>query len=273
MDRVIDIGAALRAETVMQWRRQGFWLTYAFMAVLLVLLTVQSALFFKKLPSDYFEGYVFTESTLQYLLVFGSTAYGALLLGLVSALLVADRLERDRRLGMLELQRSTPQPSGAYVLGKFLGNYAALLVPLGLIFLLCGLVTLLLGWPPVLILKFMQVFVLVTIPSSTAAVGVILLLTSILPQRLVQVGFVMLWFEFYIGLGWHGLAASVWNVSGAYVLAWFIPGIPDRYSVYQVDASGKMVVLNIVALLLTSAAALALTYGSLALQRYRLERM
>jgi len=272
MSRIIDVGTTLRAEVLMQWRRAGFWLTFALLAVLLALLTVQGALYFKTPPPDYFGGYVFTESSLQYLLVFSSIDYGALLLGLVSALLVADRLERDRRLGMWELQRSTPQPGGAYVVGKFLGNYAALLVPLALIVLLCGLITVLLGWPPVLILRFMQVFVLVTIPSSTAAVGVILLLTSVLPQRLVQVLFVMLWFEFFIGLGWHGLAASVWNVGGAYVMEWFIPGIPERYTVFQIDSSSGMVTLNVAALLLTGVISLLLTTASLSWQRDRQER-
>jgi hypothetical protein len=268
-----EIWATIRVEITMQWRRSGFWVTFAFLTALLVLLTVQGALFFKKLPPDYFDEHIPTESELEHLIIYSSTAYGAMVLGLVAALLVADRLERDECLGMVELQHSTPQKNSGYVLGKFLGNCTAMFVPLSVIYLLCGLTAVLLGWPPVLILKYMLTFLLVTVPSSAAAVGLILLLTSFLPLRIVQVGFVLLWFECYIGLGWHGLAASIFNVGGMYVYAGFFPTPPPRYAVFEIESSAAMALLNIAALLLTGAVALALTYASLAFQRYRAERV
>jgi hypothetical protein len=148
----------------------------------------------------------------------------------------------------------------------------AILIPLFFIYLLCGLTAFLLGWPAALVFKFLLIFALVTVPSSAAAVGIILFLTSFLPQRIVQVGFVLLWFEFYIGLGWHGLAASIFNVGGAYVYEGFFPTPPARYSVFQIEASISMALLNILALFLVGITALVLNYGSLSLQRYRAEQ-
>jgi hypothetical protein len=267
-----QIWATVRAEIVMQWRRWGFWASFAFIGALLLLLTVQSAGFLRHVPENYFMQQTPTESQLENLIVYGSTAYGALLLGLVVALLVADRIERDRRLGMIELQRATPLGNGSYVLGKFFGNYAAVLVPMLLTYVICPLVALPFGWSPLLIPKFVLAFLLVAVPCSVAGMGLIILLASWLPLRIVQAGFVLLWFELYIGLGWHGLAASVLNIGGAYIYPVFFP-LPAMPSVMELEVSARMAVLNISALLLTGSAALALTYGSLTFQRHRTERV
>jgi hypothetical protein len=96
------------------------------------------------------------------------------------------------------LQRAAPQGYAPYVLGKFLGNYVAVLVPTLLVYLLCALISLVLGWPLMLLLKLMQAFVLVFVPSSLAAVGLTLLLASFLPLRVVQVGFSLLWLYFTV---------------------------------------------------------------------------
>lgn len=267
-----QVWGVLWAELTMQWRRWGLWVTFACVTTLLVLLTVQAAVYFKHLPSDSL--YVrehFTPAQIINIMTYGSTAYGAMFFGLVAALLVVDRMGRDRRLGMFELQRATPQGYGRYVLGKFLGNYLATLIPTFLAYLLCALVTVALGWPPILIVKFLQAFLLVNIPSSFAAVGLTLLLASFLPLRVVQVGFSILWFEFNIGLGWHALAFTLFNPSGTYIYPVFFP-VPPLLSVDPTfRTSLPLALLNIGVLLLTAIAALFLTYGSLIFQQSRKE--
>lgn len=263
--------ATTRAEIAMQWRRWGLWVTFACVACLLLLLSAQAAIYLLHLPpNSLYVRLHFSSTELDNVMIYGTTAYGAMFFGIVAALLVVDRVGRDQRLGMVELQRATPQGYASYVLGKFLGNYVAVLVPMFLGYLLSALIPLLLGWPVALLPMYLLVFLLIYIPSSLAAVGLTFLLASFLPLRVVQVGFSLLWFEFDIGIGWHGLAETIFNPSGMYIYPVFfpsrLPGIPGLPS-----SSPPLALLNIAVLLLVALVALCLTYGSLAFQQRRAE--
>jgi hypothetical protein len=266
-----QIQATFWAEATMQWRRKGFWLAFVGATALLLVLTVQSAIYFKHLPSGsrYLQ---YTTPQLENVMIYGTTAYGSMFLGIVVALLVVDRLGRDRQLGMSELQRAAPQGYGRYLLGKFLGNYLAVIVPTFSGYLLCSLITILLGWPPVMIQKFLLAFLLIFVPGSFAAVGTTFLLASFLPIRVVQVGFSLLWFYLNIGIGWYGLAASIFNAGGLYVFPVFFPMPPFLYSAFPITTSFQTALLNIAVLLLTGVVAVILTCGSLAFQQYRKEK-
>ncbi len=268
-----QVRAILQAEITMQWRRWGFWVAFACSTALLVLLTVQTAVYLLHLPpTSLYVRQHYTPEDLNNTLIYGTTTYGVMFFGLVAALLVADRLGRDRHLGMLELQRAIPQGHAGYVLGKFLGNYLAVLVPVLLSYLLCALITILLGWPAVLLQKFLLAFLVVFVPSSLAAVGLTLLLASFLSLRVVQIGFSLLWLYFNTGLGRFGIGASIFNPAGLYVDPVFFPLTVPLLTVYPgFRTSMQLALLNIAALLLTALVALGLTYGSLAVRRYREE--
>jgi hypothetical protein len=268
-----QIWATLRAEITMQWRRWGFWVAFACATALLLLLTVQAAVYLLHLPpTSLYVREHYTPEDLNNTMIYGTTAYGVMFFGLVAALLVVDRMGRDRHLGMLELQRATPQGYACYVLGKFLGNYLAVLVPVLLSYLLCALITIFLGWPVALLQKFLLAFLVVFVPSSLAAVGLTLLLASFLSLRVVQVGFSLLWLYFNTGLGRFGIGASIFNPSGLYVYPVFFPLTTPMPTVYPgFTTSMQLALLNIAVLLLTAIVALGLTYGSLAFQRYREE--
>ena len=263
-----QVWAVMWAELTMQRRRWGLWVTFAGVTFLLLLLTVQTAIYFKHLPpASLYVREHFNSIQIINVMTYGTTAYGAMFFGLVAALLVVDRMGRDQRLGMFELQRATPQGYARYILGKFLGNAVAVLIPTLLGYLLCALVTIALGWPIIVMAKFLQAFALINIPSCFAAVGLTLLLASVLPLRVVQVGFSLLWFEVNIGLGWHALAFTIFNPSGAYIYPVFFP-MPPMLSVDpSFTTSLPLALLNIAVLLLTAIVALCLTYGSLIFQR------
>lgn len=268
-----QIWGIMQAEITMQWRRWGLWLAFAGSTALLLLLTVQAATFLLHLPptSMYVREH-FTSVDLDNLLVASTVVYGVMFFGLVAALLVVDRLRRDQHLGMVELQRATPQGSARYVLGKFLGNYVAVLVPAFLSYLLCALMTMLLGWSAVLLSKFLLAFLLVFVPSSLAAVSLTLLLTSFLPLRLVQVSFSLLWFYFETGLGRYGFGSSIFNPSGIYIYPVFFPVPHMQYADPNFHTSQPLALLNIAVLLLTAIVAIFLTYGWLAFQQQQKEK-
>lgn len=267
-----QIWATGRTEFVMQWRRAGLWLAAGGCTALLLLLTAQGAIYFANLPLDSWYA-TYTPVELEHVLLYNTTANGSLFLGIVIALLVVDRLKRDQQLSMAELQQATPQGHVPYVLGKFLGNYVAILIPMFLCYLLCAVLAVLLGWSVMVIPKFLLAFLLVFVPASFATVGLTLLLTSFLPVRIVQIGFPLLWFYLNIGIGWRGLAASIFNVGGLYVYPVFFPVPPFRLSVLPVETSLDMALLNITALLLSGIVSVILMYGSLVFQQNRKERM
>lgn len=272
MAAVGQVWATMRAEIIMQWRRWGLWVAFACVTLLLILLTAPSAVFLlHPPPTSLYARQHYTPVDLDNLMTFSATAYGAMFLGLVAALLVVDRLGRDQRLGMVELQRAAPQGPACYLLGKFLGNYVAVVMPSLLSYLLCALITLPLGWPVVLLAKFLLAFLLVFVPASLAVVGLALLLASFLPLRVVQVGFSLLWIEFSIGPGWHTLVFTIFNPSGLYVYPVFFPTPPMQYAESGFQTSLSLALLNIAVLLLTALVALVLTCGSLSFHRRRQE--
>jgi hypothetical protein len=270
-----QVWAIARAELVMQWRRWGLWVAFGVTTGLLLLLTVQTALYFHHLPpTSLYVRLHFTPEDLNNGIIYGTTIYGVMFYGLVVALLVVDRLGRDQRLGMVELQRAAPQGYAGYILGKFLGNYLAVLVPVLLGYLLCALMTIILGWPMVLLQKFFLAFVLVYVPSSMAAIGLTFWLTSFLPLRVVQVSFSLLWFCFNIAPGWNVLMWSIFNPNGIYVYPVFFPIVPPLPTTNPTfTTSMPLALLNIAVLSLTGVVALCLTYGCLVLRRCREEGM
>ncbi len=267
-----QVWATMRAEITMQWRRWGFWVAFGCVTALLLLITVPSAAYLlHPPPTSLYARQHYTPADLDNLMTFATTAYAAIFLGLVAALLVVDRLGRDQRLGMAELQRAAPQGPARYLLGKFLGNYLAVALPSLLSYLLCALIALPLGWPVILLSKFLLAFLLVFVPASLAGIGLALLLASFLPLRMVLVGFSLLWIEFSVGPGWHTLVFTIFNPGGLYVYPVFFPTPPMQYTQPGFHTSLSQALLNIAVLLATAIVALVLTGGSLAFQRRRQE--
>ena len=268
-----QVWATLQAEIIMQWRRLGFWLTFGGAAALLLIITVPAGFFLLHLPANsLYAVNHYTPTDLQNLMTFNTTSYGAMLCGLLMGLLVADRIDRDRRLNMREVQAATTLGWGRYILGKYLGNILAVLLPALAIYLLCGLVTVILGWPALLVAKFTLAFAVALVPGAVTVVGVILLLSSFLPLRVVQLAFSLLWIEINIGLGWRELGYTLLNPSGLYSYPVFFPVPPMQYTLPGFQTSLALALLNVVVLLVTGLAAAILAYMSLLLQQYRAER-
>lgn len=269
-----QVRAIIRAEIAMQWRRWGLWVVFACATGLLLLLTIQAAIYLHHLPpTSLYVREHYTAEDLNNVIIYGTALYGSMFFGLVVALLVVDRVRRDQHLGVFELQRAMPQGYACYVVGKFLGNAIAMLLPTFLVYLLCGLISLVLGWPAVLPLKFAQAFVLIFMPSALAAVSLTLLLASFLPLRVVQVGFSLLWLYLNTGLGRYGFGASIFNPGGLYIIPVFFPLTTPMPTVYpNFHTSMQLALLNIAVLILTALVALVLTCGCLAFQRFREER-
>jgi hypothetical protein len=264
----------VRAEIVMQWRRWGLWLAFAASAAVIALIYVSRAPTFKH--TLVFRELHFTPTDFVNFFVYGTTTYSDMLFAMVAALLVADRLMRDKTSGMSELQRATTQGYPLYVLGKFVGNLIAVLVPAFIGYMLCGVLLVVLGLLPTLLVAFIPAFLLVFVPAFAVVVALALLLSSVAPVRVVQIGFPLLWLYSTLSpLGWYTLADTIFNPSGRYIFPIFFPTPVDRFFPGRLPglaSSGytlQLALLNITVLLLTALASLVLLILSLKLQERR----
>jgi ABC-2 type transport system permease protein len=112
-----------RYEFVMQIRRKSFWIAALVLGGLSVAVVASNIVPHSKDLS--------ANVTHNNIVVNLITSIGYLL-GLGTGLLLADRSSRDRTVRVREVLRATPVSSLARLLGRYLGNVAAVLVPVGL---------------------------------------------------------------------------------------------------------------------------------------------
>ena len=265
---IAQVWAIIHAEVVMQWRRWGFWITFGIAVAILFLIFGGMASTIKNpvaiIASQSTIHRAVTQTDIYNYFVGFSAIYSDLILALVSAFLVADRLVRDQQLGVTELQQATTLGYPLYILGKFVGNLTATLLPSFCAYVLFGIFFVILGAPPAILLLFPSAFLLALFPSFAVVVAVTLFLSSILPVRAVQIGFPLLWI-FSIGsfLGWPTLVNTVFNPSGLHILNAFFPTIWYPYA-----QTREFATLNIVILLLVTVVSLILLMISLTLRQY-----
>jgi len=116
------------------------------------------------------------------------------LMPVVGGIAMADRLERDWRLGVHELLQATPLARGTYVLGKYVGAVLAVLTPVFVAWLveLAGLLAT--GAPASIVLPWPLVFLAVIVPAYAFVGAFSLACPAVLPVRVYQVLFTGYWF-------------------------------------------------------------------------------
>lgn len=110
------------------------------------------------------------------------------------AALLADRLTRDRRLGVDQVLDALPAPPAARLYGKWAGSTAATLLPVALVYLLgAGYVAVRLGSGAALALAPVA-FVAVALPGLLVVAAVSVPLPALMWGRAFQIGFIAVWF-------------------------------------------------------------------------------
>ena len=156
---------------------------------------------------------------------------------LLAGILAADRLQRDVRMGMRELQRSTPLSSPMYILGKYLGVLGSVLLPMFLLVLLNGVALVAKGLAPLSLLwPLLLAFLSIAVPSHAFVVAFSLACPLIMPLRVYQVLFTGYWFwgNLLSPKAFPTISDTVLNAVGQYPLQAFFGMYVD--STHQVDA-------------------------------------
>jgi len=146
---------------------------------------------------------------------------------LIGGIAAADRLIRDNRLGVRELQRSCHQPTGLLLIGKYAGVLAGALTP-NLVFILAitagtiaaGIQT------PAFLPAALAAYVAITVPAFAFIVAFSLACPLMIPIRVYQVLFTGYWFwaNYLPPEAFPTLNGTLLTPAGVYALHGFFGG-------------------------------------------------
>lgn len=173
----------------MSLRRKGLWIAYG------LLFVFHTVLLFSPPPiGEMVEGEVIARGEVW-------QVAGRFLLAcnvffpVVAGILSADRVRRDFRLGLRELQDSTPLSRHVYVLAKYLGSLASSLFPLFLWVMGIAAFMALIGRAHGSMLYAVPVaFLAITVPAFALVVAFSLACPMVMPLSIYQILFTGYWF-------------------------------------------------------------------------------
>ncbi|MEO8503356.1 MAG: hypothetical protein ABI609_05620 [Acidobacteriota bacterium] len=142
-------------------------------------------------------------------------------------ILCADRMQRDYRLGLRELQESTPLRSAQYVLAKYFGVLASVLLPVFVWVMVIVGVMIGIGHAPSAILMAQPVaFAVITIPAFAFVVAFSLACPLVMPTSIFQILFTGYWFwaNFIPPKLFPTLNGTLLTPSGVFALQGFFHG-------------------------------------------------
>jgi hypothetical protein len=232
----------LRHEFNMSLRRPGLWIAYG------LLFVFYSVTVMYPVPEE--EVTILTDKqTWQYA---GQMAFTFnLFLPVVVGILSADRLLRDFRQSVRELQESTPLSLAAYTLGKYFGVLAASLAPVLIwLWLLTGLFIAFGNAPIEFFFTMTLAFFAIMVPAFAFVTAFSLACPLIMPLRVYQILFTGYWFwgnyinpEFFPTLNGTLLTVSGMYAYQGYFLGFINASEPLTYSAS--DATLNLIVLGL----------------------------
>lgn len=169
------VGAA-RYEFSMQLRRRALWLVVALLGLAILIGFGSPGRFARDEPADAIGTWAWRLNTL---------------LPVALAVLLADRLPRDRQLGISELLASLGQ-SGSRLGGKFLGATIASLVPVTLLYAI-GVAWVAAETSAAALTWSFAAYLLIVLPAILFVGSFAVALPALIPLRLFQVGFAAYW--------------------------------------------------------------------------------
>ena len=176
----------MRHEINMSLRRPGLWVAYG------LLFIFYSVTVMYPVPEEQVI-VLTTKQTWQYA---GQMAFTFnLFLPVAVGILSADRLQRDFRQGVRELQESTPLDLATYTLAKYFGVLAASLAPVLLWIWLITALFIAFGNAPIGFLYTISLaFFSITVPAFAFVIAFSLACPLIMPLRVYQILFTGYWF-------------------------------------------------------------------------------
>lgn len=241
MQRLSEVGGALRYEFWMQIRRSSVWILLALLSTLLFALWY---LFESNDLHGYYnkEHHIFVPASQHDPVLFWAQVLG-MLLPLGVGLVLADRLARDRSTHVDEILDTLPSSLGTRLLGKYLGATLATLVPVVLIYASVILYIMMQVPGSQAAVLAAQAFGAVLLPGILFAAGFSIALPAVLKVPVYQFLFIGYWFWANLMTPKVGLpspvgtmlnAAGPWAQEGLFHFQWtFLRLHPSTAQAYE----------------------------------------
>ncbi|PKN98768.1 MAG: hypothetical protein CVU42_11160 [Chloroflexi bacterium HGW-Chloroflexi-4] len=216
----------LRHEFKMAVKRPGMWIAYAVLYVFYSITVFAPSEVGEELPATTIEMWQHAA-----MIVF----YTNMFMVLLGGILAADRLQRDYRLGIRELQRSSPIGQFTYLLAKYTGVWAAVISPMFIFVMGYAVFYVARGVSP-LFLAIMPVVILVMGGTAFAFVVAFSIACPLfMPVRVYQVLFVGYWFwgNYLSPEVFPTISGTLLVPSGKYPLYGFFHGFPGFFSKFD----------------------------------------
>lgn len=213
-----QFAGVFRHEFNMSIRRKGLWIAY------LIVLGVLG-FFSLTLAREGLGAFYQTDSPREEA---GALVYMFnMLCPLIGGILAADRMQRDSRLGVRELQLSAPLSRIVYILGKYSGVLLSTLVPMLLWVVGLSALSVAAGAiAPAMIGYVLVAFLTIAVPSFAFVIAFSLACPLIIPIRVYQILFTGYWFwgNFLNDEVFPTVSGTVLNASGVYAQQGFFEG-------------------------------------------------
>lgn len=154
-----------------------------------------------------------------------------MLIPLIAGILSSDRLQRDFRTGMRELQKSCAISDSLYLAGKYTGVLLSMFVPFLIAVFGLGIYAVISGIPAVeLFTGLLAGFAAIAVPSIAFVVAFSLACPLVIPVRVYQILFTGYWFwgNFLNDRVFPTVSGTILNSSGIYALQGFFTGALSR---------------------------------------------
>jgi ABC-2 type transport system permease protein len=256
---VSQFWGVLSHEFNMSIRRKGLWIAYAITFGFFVLVLAPEEGY------HMYSGNTPWQEAGEFVYLFN------MFMPIIGGILAADRIQRDYRLGIRELQTSMPLGRANYILGKYIGVLLSLLLPMfigvlgfSILFAVQGVVS------SAMIGAVMVAFVAIAIPSFAFVTAFSLACPLVIPLRVYQILFTGYWFwgNFINNRIFPTISGTLLNSSGVYAQQGFFGGDRSRMAGVALHTASEAW-LNILVLGLCAALALFVLYQYLAQQSRR----
>ena len=175
-----------------------------------------------------------------------------LFLPVVAGILASDRMQRDYRLGIRELQTSAPIRPSTYILSKYLGVLFSMILPVFLWVLAISAGLVVTHQAPVAMMYAMPVaFMVMTAPAFAFVTAFSLACPLIMPVRVYQILFTGYWFwgNFLNPQAFPSISDTLLEAGGKHAFQGFFGGFPGALNVplqwNSLDASLNLLVLGL----------------------------
>ncbi len=239
-----------RHEFRMSIRRPGFWIAYTLLCLFYIVTSITPSV-------DRSEDIIRPDEIWREAghVVFMYNIFLPLLAGILSA----DRMQRDFRTGVRELQRSTPLSLPAYILAKYFGVLLSVLIPMFLLVFAVGALVVAKGLAPVGFLWPLSLaFLAIAVPAHAFVVAFSLACPLVMPLRVYQVLFTGYWFwgNLLTPKAFPTISDTVLNAVGQYPLQAYFRMFTDSTHAVEEGFTPPEAVLNHLVLIACIAIAL-----------------